>query len=444
MLRTPTSLLTRIRSAMASTPSAPKVPIPRNGVDYRGKIVLAPMVRTGELPTRLLALKYGADLVWGPETIDRSLIGAVRRHCPRTNTIIYTRIPSHGQQAPPPESRESIIYRLHPERESKQLIFQLGTASPELAVQAATFVAPDVAGIDVNSGCPKPFSTLGGMGAALLKDPDRLVSILEALVEQVGKKFEIGISVKIRLLETPELTHALVSRLVRTGITGLTIHCRTTPMRPAERALREQLRMIANTCHEAGVACLMNGDVESRDQALQLMEEFGVDGAMIATSAEKNPSVFRGDADGGLVGWKEVVRDYMTEAVAVDNKWGNTKFMLAQLANSKDPVYRDALKAKSYSDMIKTLGYDDLLEKAADIDENVRLSAESKQAEIRARKEQQKKHLQSVKQKRLNSPEGGDSPPRRQKYLKKRKREVDDAETVPSTVPALSAAAIAM
>lgn len=42
-----------------------RVPIPRRGVDYRGKVVLAPMVRSGELPSRLLALKYGADLVWG-------------------------------------------------------------------------------------------------------------------------------------------------------------------------------------------------------------------------------------------------------------------------------------------------------------------------------------------------------------------------------------------
>jgi tRNA-dihydrouridine synthase 2 len=42
-----------------------RVPIPKNGVDYRGKVVLAPMVRSGELPSRLLALKYGADLVWG-------------------------------------------------------------------------------------------------------------------------------------------------------------------------------------------------------------------------------------------------------------------------------------------------------------------------------------------------------------------------------------------
>ena len=42
-----------------------KVPIPPRGVDYRGKLVLAPMVRSGELPSRLLALHYGADLVWG-------------------------------------------------------------------------------------------------------------------------------------------------------------------------------------------------------------------------------------------------------------------------------------------------------------------------------------------------------------------------------------------
>lgn len=44
-----------------------KVPIPPKGVDYRGKVVLAPMVRSGELPSRLLALHYGADLVWGED-----------------------------------------------------------------------------------------------------------------------------------------------------------------------------------------------------------------------------------------------------------------------------------------------------------------------------------------------------------------------------------------
>jgi len=31
----------------------------------------------------------------------------------------------------------------------------------------------DVGAIDVNMGCPKPFSTAGGMGSALLKQPQR-------------------------------------------------------------------------------------------------------------------------------------------------------------------------------------------------------------------------------------------------------------------------------
>lgn len=50
-----------------------RVPISPNGVCFRGKVVLAPMVRSGELPSRLMALKYGADLVWG-ESQDTSVL----------------------------------------------------------------------------------------------------------------------------------------------------------------------------------------------------------------------------------------------------------------------------------------------------------------------------------------------------------------------------------
>jgi len=33
-------------------------------LDYRDRVILAPMVRIGTLPTRLLALQYGADIVY--------------------------------------------------------------------------------------------------------------------------------------------------------------------------------------------------------------------------------------------------------------------------------------------------------------------------------------------------------------------------------------------
>jgi tRNA-dihydrouridine synthase 2 len=377
-----------------ATASPPRVPIPKNGVDYRGKVVLAPMVRSGELPSRLLALKYGADLVWGPETIDRAIIGTTRRLNPHTQTLEWSRLPTSKLKNPTldPENRESVLFRIHPELEKGKLIYQMGTANPELAVQAAKMVAADVAGIDVNSGCPKPFSTAGGMGAALLKTPDLLCSILTRLVEEVGKPYEIGISVKIRILETAEETEALVSKLVKTGITGLTVHCRTTPMRPRERAIRHQLKMIADICREAGVACVMNGDVTSRTEALQLMKEFNVDGAMIATEAEKNPSCFRPDAEGGphewRSQWKTVVIEYMRFALLVENRWGNTKYLLGQMIPGREKVYQAMNQSRCYTDVIEALGLeevDGMLELAKIVDVHLGIPPQESRASKKAR-----------------------------------------------------------
>ena len=42
-------------------------------LDYRDKMILAPMVKIGCLPFRLLALDYGADIVYTEEIIDMIL-----------------------------------------------------------------------------------------------------------------------------------------------------------------------------------------------------------------------------------------------------------------------------------------------------------------------------------------------------------------------------------
>ena len=288
------------------------------------------------------------------------MIGTTRKFNEALATIDFTRLPSNGSKVPDQDQKESIIYRIHPEREGRRLIFQIGTSDPERAVQAARLVAGDVAGIDVNAGCPKPFSTSGGMGAALLQTPDKLCSILEALVKEIASEFEIGISVKIRLLETPERTEALVRKLCATGITGLTIHCRTTPMRPRERAIREQLRMIADICRENGVACLMNGDVENRTQAEQLISEFGVDGAMVATAAETNSSCFRSETDGGLAPWEEVVEQYIKMSLDVENRWGNAKYLLTHMIPGKSTLYRQITTTKCFLQACEILGLEHL------------------------------------------------------------------------------------
>lgn len=340
------------------------------------------------------------------------MIGTTRRVNPRTGMIEYSREPSNNHaKAAPHKSPESVIYRLDPVREAGKLVFQIGTSDPERAVAAARLVAADVAGIDVNAGCPKPFSTSGGMGAALLKTPDKLVAILEALVGNIVPEFQIGVSVKIRLLETAAETEQLVRRLVKTGIMGLTIHCRTTPMRPRERAIRGQLRMIANVCREAGVACLVNGDVENRDHGQNLAREYGCDGAMIATCAEKNPSCFRAKSDGGMETWQQAVEKYLRFAMEVENKMGNTKFMLTQMVPGRDGTYRQMQGCKSYEAFVKLFGFDGLKEMADEADRILQLGTYEVPPEPKksreAKKQQQKMQSQIAQDKKRKREEDG-------------------------------------
>lgn len=65
----------------------------RNSVDYRNKLILAPMVRVGTLPFRLLSCRYGADIVYTEELIDWKLLKTTRKingkkkHCEPTDWI---------------------------------------------------------------------------------------------------------------------------------------------------------------------------------------------------------------------------------------------------------------------------------------------------------------------------------------------------------------------
>lgn len=54
---------------------------------YDNKIILAPMVRVGTLPMRLLALDYGADIVYSEELIDWKFLKSIRRKNGTNNSI---------------------------------------------------------------------------------------------------------------------------------------------------------------------------------------------------------------------------------------------------------------------------------------------------------------------------------------------------------------------
>ena len=230
--------------------------------------------------TRLFALKYGANLVWGPEIVDKAILHAERRvnctcslhnssHPSLKDTLAVTGVISYVGK-----SQSKAMFTTHP-LEKPYLIYQIGSADPELAVAAAKAVMQDVAGIDLNCGCPKPFSTHAGMGAALLSTPDLLCSILSAL--RAAMPPEISVSAKIRLLPSQEDTLKLVERIINTGVTTLTVHCRTRNMRPRERAIIERLKEIVTFVEGMGkgVAVIENGDCVSYEDSKRIRKLTG-------------------------------------------------------------------------------------------------------------------------------------------------------------------------
>ncbi|TNY17003.1 hypothetical protein DMC30DRAFT_410093 [Rhodotorula diobovata] len=373
------------------------------------------MVRIGTLPVRLLALDYGASLVWGPEIVDKAIIGATRQVDPRTGVVSFVK---NGRS----------VFECHP-LEKPRLIFQLGSADPQLAVEALRVIENDVAGVGLNCGCPKSFSLQGGMGAALLKDPERLCSILEALV----KATDLPIDAKIRLLPLPEPstsaaappapaasdaapaptaptadalpsattpapapdtptasssedpaaaappaepTIPLVRLILSTGIQNLTVHCRTQSMRSSQPALLARMAPLVALARDRGVPIVVNGDGDGWGNFARTCEVSGGVGAvMVARGAEANVSCFR--REGVLDPERDVIPRLLRVALATNNHYSNTKYLLnaMNLHLSPTPPSRErnrALKqamnqARSYEAMCAAFGIgEDEVEKARD------------------------------------------------------------------------------
>lgn len=322
-------------------------------VEYAGKLCLAPMVRSGELPTRIMALRHGADLVWTPELVDKKIIQCHRIANPALGTIDYidsnfkvdTSKPKHKNKKPP------IIFRTFPPLERGKLIFQIGSANPDLAVEAAQKVIDDVDGIDLNCGCPKPFSTHSGMGAALLSTPDLLTDILRNLVEKVGTPHNKPISCKIRLMDEtdPQPTINLVEKICATGIENITIHCRTRAMRNRELPVRTVLPPIIDFIHSKNVSVVVNGNIQSRRDFGELQKTLGLTvGGMIAESAETNPSVF-----GEPLPWNKTVEEFCKTAIEFDNHVSNTKYVLLNQVPGKSPYYKKFCQLKTNEEFLE-------------------------------------------------------------------------------------------
>ncbi|THD21207.1 tRNA-dihydrouridine(20) synthase (NAD(P)+) [Fasciola hepatica] len=312
-------------------------------MDFQNKFILAPMVRISTHPMRLIALRYGADYVFSEELIDQRVIRSKRVVNDNLNTIDF--ILPDG----------TVTFRTSPE-ERGRVIAQLGTAKAESALEAARLLENDVTAIDVNMGCPKEFSMKGGMGAALLKKPDQVKSILTALTSNL----RVPVTCKIRILPELEDTIQLVRLIESTGVAAITVHGRTIQERPQHRNHDEVIREIAKALSIPVIANGGSKDTITKYEDIEFFrQQTGASSVMIARAAMWYPAIFCPPNDeGSPPPLHDIIREYLVLAMRYGHHINGAKYCIQQMLHREGdtPLFLDTLAAVDLEQLCSVWG----------------------------------------------------------------------------------------
>jgi nifR3 family TIM-barrel protein len=220
-------------------------------------IALAPMAGITDLPFRNLVASFGAGLVVSEMVASGDMLNN------RSGT------------------REKAELALGVEGSSVQLA---GREAGPMA-EAARMVADQGARlIDINMGCPAKKVTSGYSGAALLRDLDHALGLIEAVVEAV----DVPVTLKTRLgwdetcLNAAELAH----RAEAAGVRMITIHGRTRQQFYKGKADWSKIAAVKDA---VSIPVLANGDIMDAQSARRALEQSGADGLMAGRGAQGRP-----------------------------------------------------------------------------------------------------------------------------------------------------------
>ena len=201
---------------------------------YRRKLILAPMVRVNSLAFRTLCAEHGCDMLYSEEMVAASLVKSRRVENAALGTVDFHSAEERGGGR--------VMLRIRP---GERLVLQLGTACATEALQAAQVAAADVRAVDLNMGCPVKFSVQGGMGSALLSEPEKVRDILTTLRRNLPAS--IPVTAKIRLLDDVASTLQLARLIESCGVAALAVHARRRHDRPRHWAQWDQFRLLKDS-----------------------------------------------------------------------------------------------------------------------------------------------------------------------------------------------------
>jgi tRNA-dihydrouridine synthase B len=229
------------------------------------KVIAAPMAGVTDKPYRQVCRAHGAGLVVSEMVTSQLDL----RHTTKSK------------------------FRLDLAGEPGPVVVQIVGTDPQMLAQAAQFnVANGAQIIDINMGCPAKKVCKKAAGSALLANESLVAEILKTVVASV----DVPVTVKIRTGTTPETRNApSIARIAEdAGVSAITIHGRT---RECKFVGEVEYNTIAEVKRSVGLPIIANGDINSPEMALSVLNTTNADAVMIGRAAQGQPWIFQQIAD---------------------------------------------------------------------------------------------------------------------------------------------------
>jgi nifR3 family TIM-barrel protein len=163
----------------------------------------------------------------------------------------------------------------------------IGESIPDLVRTAQELCRYNIAGVDLNMGCPAPRIYRKNVGGGLLREPEKVDRILGELRSAVNDR---PLTVKMRVgFENTDTFYEILNLINRHSIDLLSLHGRTVKDM-YHGAVKYDL--IAEAVRRVDCPVLANGNVNSATTALQVLSQTGAAGVMVGRWAIGNPWIF--------------------------------------------------------------------------------------------------------------------------------------------------------
>ncbi len=141
--------------------------------------------------------------------------------------------------------------------------------------------------VDINMGCPAKKINRRLAGSALLQDPALVREILQTVVAAV----DVPVTLKIRTgWDTEHRNGVEIAEIAEScGVQALTVHGRTRACLFNGQAEYDTIRAIKR---HVSIPVVANGDIDTPQKALAVLEYTGADAIMIGRAAQGQPWLF--------------------------------------------------------------------------------------------------------------------------------------------------------